>query len=219
MDDLPIANVDTTGGTSTIAYVTADQLGTPRAIATSSGTTEWQNPYHGNPWNEVAPTSNGYVYNLGFPGQYFDAETGEFYNGPRYYDPGRGGYDQPDPIGQAGGIGIYIYGLNNPLSNIDPLGLCPADQETGRYAACNASQDSDSSWLTNKAKMWACKKSVDYACKNSANAGASTCCGADYASCAGQPLGMPPQTPQEAQKMGQCMTKYATCMGNGGNSN
>ncbi|MFC3651865.1 RHS repeat domain-containing protein, partial [Dyella humi] len=52
-------------------------------------------------------------------------ETGQFYNDNRYYDPGRGGYDQPDPIGQAGGIGIYLYGLDNPLSNIDPLGLYP----------------------------------------------------------------------------------------------
>jgi uncharacterized protein RhaS with RHS repeats len=80
--------VDTTNGTSTITYVTADQLGTPRAIADGSGNTIWHNAYQGNPWNEVAPTSNGYVYNLGFSGQYFDAETGQFSNGPRYYDPG-----------------------------------------------------------------------------------------------------------------------------------
>ena len=74
MDGIPVANVDTAGTTSTIAYVTADQLGTPRAIANSSGTTEWQNPYQGNPWNEVAPTSTGYTYNLEFPGQYRSEE-------------------------------------------------------------------------------------------------------------------------------------------------
>lgn len=62
-------------------------------------------------------------YNIRLPGQYFDEETSMFYNGPRYYDPGRGGYDQPDPIGQRGGLGLYVYGLNNPLSRIDPLGL------------------------------------------------------------------------------------------------
>jgi RHS repeat-associated protein len=123
MGGIPIANVDTNGATSTISYVTADELGTPRAIADSSGNTIWQLPYQGNPWDEVAPTSNGYTYNLRFSGQYFDAETGEFYNGARYYNSGIGGFDQPDPIGQAGGIGIYVYGLDNPLINNDPLGL------------------------------------------------------------------------------------------------
>jgi RHS repeat-associated protein len=123
LGNIPIANVDTTNGTSTITYVTADQLGTPRAIADSSGNTIWQRAYQGNPWNEVAPTSNGYVYNLGFSGQYFDAETGQFSNGPRYYDPGTGGFDQPDPLGQRGGIGLYIYVSDDPLSNVDPSGL------------------------------------------------------------------------------------------------
>ncbi|MEW9573859.1 hypothetical protein ABQJ54_19095, partial [Rhodanobacter sp. Si-c] len=76
MDGIPVANVDTTGTTSTIAYVTADQLGTPRAIANSSGTTVWQWAYAGNPWGELDPTSTtGYTYNLRFPGQYYDVET------------------------------------------------------------------------------------------------------------------------------------------------
>jgi RHS repeat-associated protein len=123
MGRIPIANVDTTNGTSTITYVTADQLGTPRAIADGSGNTIWQRAYQSNPWNEVAPTSNGYVYNLGFSGQYFDAETGQFSNGPRYFDPGTGGFDQPDPLGQRGGIGLYIYVSDDPLSNVDPSGL------------------------------------------------------------------------------------------------
>lgn len=123
MGNIPIANVDTTGSTSTIAYVTADELGTPRAIANSSGTTEWQNPYQGNPWNEVAPTSNGYTYNLRAPGQYFDVETGLNYNVNRDYDSATGRYIESDPIGQAGGWSTYAYGLNNPLSYFDPLGL------------------------------------------------------------------------------------------------
>jgi RHS repeat-associated protein len=126
MDGIPVANVDTSGNTSTISYVTADELGTPRAIADSSGNMIWQLPYQGNPWDEVAPTSNGYTYNLRFSGQYFDVETGEFYNGARDYNSSIGGFDQPDPIGQEGGIGIYLYGLDNPLINNDPSGLSTA---------------------------------------------------------------------------------------------
>ena len=126
MDGIPVANVDTSGAASTLAYVTADQLGTPRAIADGSGNTEWQNAYQGNPWNEQAPTSNGYVYNLGFPGQYFDQETGLSNNVNRDYDPSTGRYIQSDPIGLLGGPNTYGYGLNDPSLYIDPLGLATA---------------------------------------------------------------------------------------------
>jgi RHS repeat-associated protein len=123
MGGIPIANVDTTGGTSTIAYVTADQLGTPRAIANSSGTTEWQNPYQGNPWNEVSPTSTGYTYNLGLPGQYYDSETGLSNNVHRDYDPSTGRFVQSDPVGLAAGPSTYAALNNNPLKYTDPTGL------------------------------------------------------------------------------------------------
>ncbi len=34
----------------------------------------------------------------------------------------------PDTIGPAGGINLYAYANNDPLSYIDPLGLCPEDE-------------------------------------------------------------------------------------------
>lgn len=125
MGGIPVANVDTTGSTGTLAYITADQLGTPRTIANAGGTTEWSWPYAGNAWGEIAPTSSGYTYNLRFPGQYFDVETGLNYNGARYYESGIGRFDQPDPSGFNGGIGLYVYGLNNPFTYTDPHGLSP----------------------------------------------------------------------------------------------
>ncbi|MCP3888577.1 MAG: RHS repeat-associated core domain-containing protein [Desulfobulbaceae bacterium] len=56
------------------------------------------------------------------PGQYFDNESELHYNYHRFYDPSIGRYLRADPIGLAGGINHYTYGLNNPTNYIDPDG-------------------------------------------------------------------------------------------------
>jgi len=62
-------------------------------------------------------------FNLRFPGQYRDAETGLFYNYFRDYDPQTGRYVQSDPIGLAGGLNTFAYVGSNPLRRVDPMGL------------------------------------------------------------------------------------------------
>jgi len=72
------------------------------------------------------PTGS-YTYNLRFPGQYYDAESGFHYNVNRDYEPATGRYVQSDPIGLGGGISTYSYVNSGPLNNFDVFGL-----------ACNA---------------------------------------------------------------------------------
>jgi RHS repeat-associated protein len=63
------------------------------------------------------------VYNLRFPGQYYDAETGLNQNVNRDYDPLTGKYLESDPIGLAAGVNTYAYVGGDPVSNRDPSGL------------------------------------------------------------------------------------------------
>lgn len=64
-----------------------------------------------------------FAYNLRFPGQYYQAETGLNQNVNRDYDPLIGKYIESDPIGLNGGISTYAYAVASPLMHIDPRGL------------------------------------------------------------------------------------------------
>lgn len=124
LDDLPVATVDTTSGVSTVSYVHADGLNTPRAVANTAGNTVWQLAYQANAFGEQQPTStNGFVYGPRFSGQYYDAESGIVHNGFRDYESATGRYIHSDPIGLNGGPSTYPYVGSNPLSFVDALGL------------------------------------------------------------------------------------------------
>jgi RHS repeat-associated protein len=51
--------------------------------------------------------AGNFPYNLRFPGQYKDSETGLNYNYFRDYNPTTGRYVQSDPIGLGPGINAY----------------------------------------------------------------------------------------------------------------
>jgi RHS repeat-associated protein len=111
-----------------VYYIHSDYRNTPRQIDDGNQRAVWT-------WDPVAfgdsqpnqnPLSTPYgtfVYNLRFPGQYYDSESGLFYNNYRTYDPAIGSYLESDPIGLAGGVNTYAYVLGNPISYIDRLGL------------------------------------------------------------------------------------------------
>lgn len=64
-----------------------------------------------------------FVYNLRYPGQYSQAETGLSYNYFRDYDGVTARYIESDPVGLKGGINTYAYARENLISNVDPFGL------------------------------------------------------------------------------------------------
>jgi RHS repeat-associated protein len=64
-----------------------------------------------------------FAFNLRFPGQYYDVETGTHYNYFRDYNPATGRYVQSDPIGLQGGLNTYGYVGGSLVGSSDPLGL------------------------------------------------------------------------------------------------
>jgi RHS repeat-associated protein len=58
-----------------------------------------------------------------FSTKYYDAETGLYNYGRRYYTPRLGRWLNRDPIEENGGLNLYSFVMNRPVDNIDVFGL------------------------------------------------------------------------------------------------
>ncbi|MBR0066558.1 MAG: RHS repeat-associated core domain-containing protein [Kiritimatiellae bacterium] len=54
--------------------------------------------------------------------KYFDKETGLYYYGYRFYSPDLRCWLTRDPLGEEGGLNLYEFVQNNPMTMFDPLG-------------------------------------------------------------------------------------------------
>jgi RHS repeat-associated protein len=138
----------TAGGPTPVAAVIngqlyavhSDYLNTPRRLTDSNGQAVWQWAY--SAFGDEKPTIAKYrfanldvtpnpgvtsfaefLFNLRWPGQYYDPESGLHYNGFRSLDPRTGRYTQFDPIGLRGGPNGFTYVSGNPLKYTDSDGL------------------------------------------------------------------------------------------------
>ncbi len=102
-----------------LVYILTDHLNTPRQVTDKTGQVIWRWPVDafGTGLPETDPDGDGlgFTFNLRFPGQYYDNETGLHYNYFRYYDPQTGRYITSDPIGLQGGLNTYPYANANPV--------------------------------------------------------------------------------------------------------
>ena len=110
-----------------ILAIHSDHRGAPVALTDERGRLAWQARV--GPWGTatVQAKSGGAGTNLRLPGQYFDAETGLHDNWHRSYDPRRGRYLQPDPLGYPDGADAYAYAGGDPINRADPAGLYEID--------------------------------------------------------------------------------------------
>ncbi len=164
--NMPIARFTSSGSTiSAVHIIHTDHLNSPRALSNArlqggqaAGTTLWT-------WDLLAASSNGsnafgsqlaqedvdangtaVTFDLRFPGQQYDAETGLNYNYFRDYEAATGRYVESDPIGLRVGISTFTYANNSPLRFFDLDGLtascgCDFKKEGSCFSICTNEHD------------------------------------------------------------------------------
>jgi len=193
-------------GSPQLLYVHTDALGAPVALSNAAGTVVWQASYTPFGQATVNPDPDGdgkkVTFNLRFPGQYYDRESGLYYNYFRDYDPSTGRYVESDPIGLAGGLNPYAYVSGDPVSLIDPLGLKAfLKQCKGRYATCAVTQNENASTLGNYLRFKECQQSIKRTCSRTF----PYCCDVESQSCYAKAAVDPKAT-------AKCATAHLRCV-------
>jgi len=127
LGDLPVAVLKPNATSFDVFYIWTDNLGTPRLITDTANQSRWEwantDPFGNNLPNEDPAGLGTFTYNLRFPGQYFDQETGTSYNMARDYDARIGRYIESDPLGITADLNTFAYANSSPIYFNDPMGL------------------------------------------------------------------------------------------------
>jgi RHS repeat-associated protein len=110
-------------------YYAKDHLGSIRELTDSSGALEARYDY--DPYGNRTRTGGvaSFDADFGFTGHYFHSPSGLDLTLYRAYSASTGRWLSRDPIAEEGGVNLYKYVVNDPLRNVDPIGLLSADAQ------------------------------------------------------------------------------------------
>ena len=114
-----------TDSSSQRSYFDFDATGSTVGLSASNGA--YANTYSYLPFGEILSRSESIRNPFQFDGAMGIQNDGSGLNfmRARYYDPSLGRFTQPDPIDIAGGLNLYTFALNDPMTAADPSGLLP----------------------------------------------------------------------------------------------
>ena len=136
LDNTPIASVRIESGQPTVRAILTDHLNTPRALTVlhggnqPAGTSVWRwsltsketsgNNAFGTDVVDEDPDGNGtaFRFDLRFPGQQYDLESGTHHNYFRDYDYSIGRYLTPDPMGQLANMTLRHVFLSRVIPGV-----------------------------------------------------------------------------------------------------
>jgi len=116
------------GATTNVYFPVSDHNGTIHALV-DADTGQVVAQYEYSPFGALISESHpasGVQFPVSpflFQSKYYDAETGLYYFGYRYYDPASTKWLSRDPKGESGGLNLTCFCGNDPVNGSDPLGL------------------------------------------------------------------------------------------------
>lgn len=117
----PLALIDGEGEPQRVYHYHNDPNGCPTRLTDNSGKVQWAASY--TVWGGTLLLHvNGVDNPLRLQGQYWDEETGLYYNRHRYYLAELGQFGSIDPVGLDPGENVYEFAANT-LEWVDPSGL------------------------------------------------------------------------------------------------
>ncbi len=108
------------------------------------------------PSNRAGTAHNAFAHR--FSTKPIDPATGLYYYGYRFYDPLTGRWPSRDPIGEEGGVNLYGFDVNSPLSWIDFLGNEP--MVPGNLPPVRPKVDGQAIKNTITRNWWCCDRSA-----------------------------------------------------------